>query len=154
MPIALVTGLLSLWALVIAGIDFRQLRVPNSLLLLVLVPALLVQFINGTGLLGQSPTAAVIGFGIGLLLGLPGYVIRQFGAGDVKYMAVLGLLCGPAGIIAIVLASALMLGLMAAVLVLYARMKQRKPGRIPAAIALSSGFLLFLILSGKLDHGF
>jgi len=153
-PIALVTGLLALWALVIAGTDFRQLRVPNSLLLLVLVPALLMHVVNGTGPLGQSPTAAGIGLGLGLLLGLPGYALRQFGAGDVKYMAVLGLLCGPAGVIAIVLVSALVLGLMAAVLVVYARMKQRKPGRMPAAIALSLGFLLFLILSGKLDHGF
>lgn len=153
MPIALTTGLLSIWALVIAGTDFRQLRVPNSLLLLVLVPAVLVQFIHGTGLLGLHPTDALIGFGAGLLLGLPGYAVRQFGAGDVKYMAVLGLLCGPGGMLAILLAAALVLGLMAAVLLVYARIKQRKPGRMPAAIALSTGFLLFLILSGKYDHG-
>ncbi|MBA4283923.1 MAG: hypothetical protein C0434_00120 [Xanthomonadaceae bacterium] len=153
MPIALTTGLLSLWALVIAGTDFRQLRVPNSLLLLVLVPAALVQFIHGTGVLGLNSTDALTGFGAGLLLGLPGYAVRQFGAGDVKYMAVLGLLCGLGGILAILLAAALFLGLMAMALLVYARIRQRKPGRMPAAIALSAGFLLFLILSGKFDHG-
>jgi len=152
-PIALTTGLLSIWALVIAGTDFRQLRVPNSLLLLVFVPALLMQFLNGTGLLGLSPVDALIGMGIGLALGLPGYAIRQFGAGDVKYLVVLGLLCGPRGILAILLASALALGLMAVIVAVHARIRQRKPGRMPAAIALSSGFLLFLFLSGKFDHG-
>lgn len=153
MPIALIAGLLSIWALVIAGTDFRQLRVPNSLLLLVFVPAILIQFVHGTGLLGLSPIDALIGMGIGLALGLPGYAIRQFGAGDVKFLGVLGLLCGPRGILAILLVAALVLGLMAVIAVVHERSRQRKPGRMPAAIALSSGFLLLLFLSGKFDHG-
>lgn len=154
MPTALISGLLSLWALVIAGTDVRQLRVPNSLLLLVFVPAILIQSLNGTGLLGTTLLEALIGMGLGLALGLPGYLVRQFGAGDVKYLAVLGLLCGSRGILAILLAAALVLGLMSIVVVLHARIRKRKPGRMPAAIALSSGFLLFLLLSGKFDHGY
>jgi prepilin peptidase CpaA len=153
-PIALTSGLLSLWALVIAGTDFRQLRVPNSLLLLVLVPAALMQLIQGAGLLGVGNADALSGFGIGLLLGLPGYALRQFGAGDVKYMAVLGLLCGPRGILAITLVAAILLGLMSVSVAVIARLQRRQPGRMPAAIALSSGFLLLLILSGNFAHGF
>ncbi len=149
----LIAGLLSIWALVIAGTDLRQLRVPNSLLLLVFVPAFLIQFLSGIGLLGMSPVDALVGLSIGLALGLPGYAARQFGAGDVKYLVVLGLLCGPRGILAILLASALVLGLMAVIVAVHARIRHRKPGRMPAAIALSSGFLLFLFLSGKFDHG-
>lgn len=137
----------------IAGTDYRQLRVPNSLLLLVFVPALLIQFVNGAGLLGLGRIDALTGLGLGLALGLPGYAVRQFGAGDVKYMMVLGLLCGARGILAIVLASALVLGLMSVVFLVHARVRQRKPGRMPAAVALSAGFLLFLVLSGTFDHG-
>jgi len=151
---ALIAGPLALWALVIAATDVRQLRVPNSLLLLVLVPALLVQLINGSGVLGIGHADAALGFAAGLGLGLPGYTLRQFGAGDVKYMAVLGLLCGPRGVLAIVLLAALVLGVMAVAAVIRARMTRRPPGRLPAAVALSAGFLLLLVMSGNLIHGF
>ncbi|WP_293367520.1 prepilin peptidase [Nevskia sp.] len=153
MPDALIAGSLSIWALVIAGTDFRQLRVPNSLLLLVFVPAVLFQFLNGAGILGPSLSAALVGMGVGLASGLPGYLLRQFGSGDVKYLAVLGFLSGPAGIVAILLVFALVLGLMAVVVSVRGRMSRSNPGRIPAAIALSSGFLTFLFLSGNFDHG-
>lgn len=149
-----IAGLLSIWALVIAGTDLRQLRVPNSLLLLVLVPALLIQFLNGVGLLGLAYPDALLGMGLGFLLGLPGMVTRQFGPGDVKYMAVLGFLCGPAGTGEVLLVAALVLGLMSLVVWGRAWRKQQKPGRVPAAIAISAGFLFFLYQSGTFDHGF
>lgn len=148
------TAVLAIWALAIAGTDLRQLRVPNSLLLLVFVPAVLIQFLNGCGLLAVGPIDAVIGLGLGLGLGLPGYMARQFGAGDVKYMAVLGLLCGWRGILTILLVAALMLGLLSVISFVHARIQQRKSGRLPAAVALTSGFLFFLFLSRKFDHGF
>lgn len=148
-----IAGLLSIWALVIAGTDLRQLRVPNSLLLLVFIPALLIQFLNGVGVFGLTYTSALLGMGLGFLLGIPGLFTRQFGAGDVKYMAVLGFLCGPAGTGEVLLPAALVLGLMSLVVWGRAYYKKCKPGRVPAAIAISLGFLLFLYQSGKFDHG-
>lgn len=154
MPPALIAGSLSIWALVIAGTDLRQLRVPNSFLLLAFVPALLSHIALGTGILGLGLPDALLGMAAGLALGLPGYAIRQFAAGDVKYLVVLGCLCGPPGIVAISLAAALVLGLMAVIALLRARIRKRKPERLPAAVAISSGFILLLVLTGRFDHGF
>ena len=86
-------------AIVLAGtsagalIDLRTRRVPNALTLSLAVSGLLLAAV-GLGPIG--PAAALAGFGTGLALMLPGYLVGGTGAGDVKLLAAAGTLLGPA----------------------------------------------------------
>jgi len=79
---------------VIAGLyDLRYRRVPNWLVLGGLAAGLgLNTWVNGFGGLGTS----LKGAGLALLVYLPLYLIRAMGAGDVKLMAAIGSIVGPA----------------------------------------------------------
>jgi prepilin peptidase CpaA len=77
-----------------AYIDLRTRRVPNALTFGL---AGLGFGLAGFHLTGLSISAALGGLLVGLLLMLPGHVIGATGAGDVKLLAALGTLLGPAG---------------------------------------------------------
>ena len=89
-------------AMVVAGtgtgavIDLRVRRVPNALTM-TLAMAGVALAATGLGRLGVS--AAIAGWGAGLALMLPGYLIGATGAGDVKLLAAVGTLLGPEGIL-------------------------------------------------------
>ena len=72
--------------------DLRQRRIPNFLLLGGLVIGFTLQSVLGgaTGAL-----MALAGSAAGVLLLLPGFILRATGAGDVKLMAVAGIFFGP-----------------------------------------------------------
>jgi len=80
-------------------IDWRTHRIPNVLVAATLLGACAVQL----GLHGGAGIALALGGGaVGLLGLLPLYLIGAMGAGDVKFMAALGALVGPATAVAAV----------------------------------------------------
>jgi prepilin peptidase CpaA len=82
-----------IWLLLIATYDFRQRRVPNSL---VLTGALLAfaTLALGTGPIAHDWTAALLGAGLGFGFLLLFYACGVMGAGDVKFAGALGLWLG------------------------------------------------------------
>ena len=83
--------------------DLRQRRIPNVLTFGAAATGIAVQtaLLGATGLL-----MALTGLGVGLVILLPGYLLRATGAGDVKLMAATGTFLGPywilvAGVISI-----------------------------------------------------
>jgi prepilin peptidase CpaA len=74
-------------------IDIRIRRIPNWLTALLAGAGL---GMAATGLSGVTPGQAFLGLGLGLLLMLPGYALGATGAGDVKLMAAVGAVVGPA----------------------------------------------------------
>ena len=74
-------------------IDLRTRRIPN-----VVTGAMMGAGLGlaAAGVHGMTLSAAALGFLVGLGLMLPGHVIGATGAGDVKLMAAIGTLLGPA----------------------------------------------------------
>lgn len=85
-------ALLVAWACAVAWMDFRHRRIPNSLSLGAWVFGVLHLVILGKSFLGASPTSSLLAAGFAVLVTLPGYLMRQLGAGDVKFLVALGLL--------------------------------------------------------------
>lgn len=135
---------LGAWALAIAVADVRSRRVPNGLLLAVALPAVVLQLVTGRGLLHAGTADAALGALIGFSLAIAGYLVRQMGAADVKYAAILGFLAGRAGILTILLLSALVIGLLSLAAWLEARRREAAPRKVPAALALSVAFVAYM----------
>src|SRR5579864_4637697 len=96
--------------------DLRWRRIPNWLT----VPALLVGVIADTVLSGLSGLkASLLGAALGLALLLPFVLLRSLGAGDWKLAGALGAFTGPGLLVDLLLASILVAGVMAVVLVIY-----------------------------------
>jgi prepilin peptidase CpaA len=73
--------------------DLQSGRIPNPLILAGVIFGLGFAFFNnGT----EGLLTAFVGFGLGFILLLPGYLLRFTGAGDVKLLATLGIFSGPA----------------------------------------------------------
>ncbi len=142
---ALVTAALLIWSLAIAVIDWRQRRVPNLLLLALLLPALAVLALTGAGLQGATWFASFLGFGAGLVATLPGYAFSKLGAGDVKLAAVTGFVVGWPAVAWMLLASALVLFVMSIGVLMVLGFAKAKTARIPAAVALSGGFVVVVL---------
>src|SRR3954466_2040420 len=85
--------LLGILVLVAAGYDIRYRRIPNWLVLAGIVTGFAWNvFSSGWSGLGH----AAAGFGLGLALYFPLYLLRARGAGDVKLLAAVGAIVGPA----------------------------------------------------------
>lgn len=78
--------------ILIAGSDLIARRVPNALLVVVVV---LQCVLLAAGLAQVRWVQAFTGLAAGLAGLLPFYLLRMMGAGDVKFAAVIGLMCGP-----------------------------------------------------------
>jgi prepilin peptidase CpaA len=74
-------------------IDLRSRRIPNELTAAMIGIGLALAA-GGTS--GVSIGASLAGFCLGLLLMMPGYALGATGAGDVKLMAGVGAIVGPA----------------------------------------------------------
>jgi len=99
-----------------AWTDLRWRRIPNWLT----VPALLIGVIANTVLAGWSGLkASLLGAALGLALLLPFVLLRSLGAGDWKLAGALGAFTGPGRLVDLLLASILVAGVMAVVLVIY-----------------------------------
>ena len=91
-------------------IDIRTRRIPNSLTASMAGVGLALA---AAGLSGLSLPAAAAGFVLGLVLMLPGHMLGATGAGDVKLMAAVGAIVGPALVVKAFLFTALAGGLLA-----------------------------------------
>ena len=74
-------------------IDLRTRRIPN---VLTATMACLGLGLAAAGASGHSVGTALVGLCLGLVLMLPGYALGATGAGDVKLMAAVGAIVGPA----------------------------------------------------------
>ncbi len=140
-----ITALLCLWALAIAAIDWQQRRVPNVLLLALLLPAVAVLAWRGTGILGIGWLPSLLGLALALALTLPGYALSRFGAGDVKLAAVMGLVLGWPLVVYALLVAGLLMGLGALLMVLMAGLPSVRALRLPTAWTLLTGFVAVLL---------
>ena len=85
-------GVLVAWACAVAWMDLRHRRIPNVLSLGGWVLGVSHLLIVGHSPLGASASSSWLAAGLALLVTLPGYLLRQLGAGDVKFLVALGLL--------------------------------------------------------------
>lgn len=137
---------LGVWAGAVAWSDLRRRRIPNVLLVLMLVPAVLALVVDGQGLLGRSALSSCAGLLIAGLPLLPGYAGGQMGAGDVKFSACLGFVLGAAGALEMLLISALLIG---AASFAALQLGSDRARRLPAAPMFAAAFLL-QVLYGRL----
>ena len=117
-PPVVLQVLLAALVLVAAVTDLRSRRIPNWLTLSgVLAGIVLNSFLNVDR---YNWRTALMGLGLAFAVYFPLYLLRGMGAGDVKLMAAVGALMGPANWFAIFLLSNI-LGGAAAVLLLLSR---------------------------------
>ena len=90
---SIATGVLAGGLLVATVIDLRSRRIPNQL---TATMAILGLVLAATQTSGVTVGASLGGLLLGLLLMMPGYALGATGAGDVKLMAAVGAIVGPA----------------------------------------------------------
>ncbi len=100
--------------IVAAAIDGWKLKVPNWLTFPFALGGLLYSALPG----GLTPLESLGGLALGLALLLPLYAIGGMGAGDVKLLAGMGAWVGPAVTLGAFVASAMVGGLMALIMVI------------------------------------
>ncbi len=103
-------------ALIAGWTDWRFRRIPNWLTVPTLLAGIAANSL-ATGWLGAKQSLLGAGLGLGLLL--PFVLIRSLGAGDWKLMGALGAFLGPSRLIAVLLGTILVAGLMAVLLVIW-----------------------------------
>jgi prepilin peptidase CpaA len=120
---------LSLAMVMVVESDVREHRIPNVMVLFMLLAGLAL---NGAGpangregLFSHFPGAlgagtALLGVLVGLALFLPLYLLRAMGAGDVKLLAALGAFMGPVEVIGLALSVLVAGGLLAVLRMLWA----------------------------------
>jgi prepilin peptidase CpaA len=94
---ALSAGSVVVLVLVAVWTDLRSRRIPNALTLGGAVLGLLLHVWAGGS---QGVGGAAMGWSLGLLLLLPGYLLRFTSAGDVKLLAAVGAFLGPQAVLA------------------------------------------------------
>jgi prepilin peptidase CpaA len=99
-------------------IDLRTRRIPNALTAAMTGIGIAMA---ATGVSGVSVAGAFVGFAIGLLLMLPGYGLGATGAGDVKLMAAIGTIVGPALIVSAFFCTAIAGGVLAVIVAIRRR---------------------------------
>ena len=118
LPIALQAVLV--WVAIVAAVyDFRHRRIPNWLVLAGLILGL---SLNGFLFEWAGVKTSLLGMGLALVIYFPLYLLRGMGAGDVKLMAAIGSIVGPANWFGIFVLTALLGGVAAIGLLV---MKQR-----------------------------
>ena len=101
---------LSSGALVATVVDIRVRRIPNALTATMAGVGI---GLAASGASGISLGASVAGLLVGLALMLPGHVLGATGAGDVKFMAAVGAIVGPALVVSAFLFTAVAGGVLA-----------------------------------------
>jgi len=98
--------------LVATVLDIRTRRIPNALT--AAMTSVGIGF-AASGASGISIGASLLGFVIGLALMLPGHALGATGAGDVKLMAAVGSIVGPALVVTAFLFTAVAGGVLAVI---------------------------------------
>lgn len=91
-------------------IDLRSRRIPNQLTAAMAVIGIALA---ASGTSGLSLGGSLLGCVLGLLLMMPGYALGATGAGDVKLMAGVGAIVGPALVLSAFMFSAMAGGVLA-----------------------------------------
>lgn len=143
------TAALVAWGVAVAICDWRTRRIPNLLLLAMLIPELIVLIVRGEGLLGHNATAGLVGASLAAAVFLPGYLMGLSGGGDVKLAACCGLIVGMPGTLLMLFVAAIILGLLSAFVMWRRRLQVATvtPARIAAGPALVAGFSAAVVLS-------
>ncbi|MGI4812243.1 MAG: A24 family peptidase [Janthinobacterium lividum] len=102
----------------IALADVGMRRVPNPLLLILVVGQSYVLVSHGYSLQAVTRVDALLGLIIGLGVSLPFYLFRVMGAGDVKFFAVIGFVLGFRALLPIWLIATVLAGVHACLIVL------------------------------------
>ena len=118
----LLQAVLVLTVVTAAIYDLRYRRIPNWLVLggLVLGVGLNTTLYAVAGMQFAGLTRALLGMGLALLIYVPLYALRAMGAGDAKLMAAVGSIVGPGNWIGLFVVTALIGGLVAVVVLLFA----------------------------------
>lgn len=106
-------------------IDLRTRRIPNALTAAMSGLGLALAM---TGISAVSPAASLAGLLVGFVLMMPGYMLGATGAGDVKLMAAVGAIVGPALVVSAFLFTAIAGGVVAVVVA-------ARRGRMAATLA-------------------
>lgn len=101
--------------LVASILDIRSRRIPNALTATMAGVGI---GLAATGISGVSLGASFVGFVLGLALMLPGHALGATGAGDVKLMAAVGAIVGPALVVSAFLFTAIAGGVLAVAIAL------------------------------------
>ena len=133
-----------------AVVDLRTRRIPNWLTLGLTGCGLMLAAFEVSGL---SVMTALAGFGIGLLLMLPGHVVGATGAGDVKLFAAIGTVLGPAGIAVAFFYTTIVGGVLALVVAINRR-RLRDTVERTAALVSTGGANVAEIEGGAADNRF
>ncbi|WP_415033465.1 A24 family peptidase [Azonexus sp.] len=104
---------LTVWALILAVSDARCRKLPNAWLLAGIAVGLVFFVARGSLPFGQGVFEAVLVLVLVLLCFIPFYLAGWMGAGDVKYMAVIGWLGGGEVFFAVFLIGSIIAGLAA-----------------------------------------
>lgn len=137
----LVKAALLLLLLVAALTDLCQRRIPNILLAFGALIGLGAS-LSGFGMVPASQ--ALLGAGIGFLFFLLPYVFGRMGAGDVKFLTVIGLFVGPVAVMKVALYAMLAGGVLALLLLCLRTGRFIEGKNIPYAVGISIGALLVL----------
>lgn len=139
-------GLLA-WALAVSVWDIRYRRISNLWLLAAFAPGVAMFVFGDRGWLGQSLAASVLGLSIAFLLLFPGFLLKAMGGGDVKFAACCGWFVGPLHSLYMVLAAAVVLGVLSAV-VFWRSRTHASPRRlrVPAGPAIAAGFAAAVVV--------
>ncbi len=105
--------------LLASGFDLRRRRIPNRLLAAGLIAAMVLHLSFGPP--SALLTTFLAGFGLGMLMFLPLYLLGGMAAGDVKLMATVGAFLGPALVFQASLATYICGGVLALAIVLFKR---------------------------------
>jgi prepilin peptidase CpaA len=103
-------------ALLAGWTDWRSRRIPNWLT----VPALLLGIAANSFAMGWTGAKdSLLGAGLGLGLLLPFVLVRSLGGGDWKLVGALGAFLGPPRLLAVLLGTILVAGVMAVILIVW-----------------------------------
>lgn len=144
------------WCVAIAWSDWQSRRIPNSLVAVGFVVAVLGLVFQGHTLFGVTPLLSLAGAVGGLLLMLPLYATRVMAAGDVKLFAAIGALFGFWGLLPVWLVSSLFAGAHALVWITLQRLLPQHVatpmlgafGRLPYGVHLAGGIACVALQPG------
>ena len=138
-------SVLLLWGIPVVYFDLTRHRIPNLLTYSGMVAGLLIFLLFRRDQITNFPVAFLIGFGVYYLC----YMFGWIGGGDVKLMAMVGLLGGTRFLAEVMLYSAVIGGLIAlgVALVLMFRSRSPRGAQIPYGTAIVAGIYLVVFAS-------
>ncbi len=138
-------AVLLLWGIPVVYFDLTRHRIPNLLTYSGILAGLVIFLLFRRDQIANYPVAFLIGFGVYYLC----YMFGWIGGGDVKLMAMVGLLGGTRFLAEVMLYSAVLGGLIAlgVALVLMARSRSPRGAQIPYGTAIVAGIYLVVFSS-------